>query len=446
MDIVRIIFFAFGAAVCGFFALFAYTSLREQKRRAATVSAIILILFGLTWFGGYYYLQPSPAVMLYAAGTVALFVIFFFIPLGQRHPIETGIISGKVDERDVAFAREEYLPGSEKYDQYYAMRPENKAIDDKLRKLPELLAPGGRLYDPVQSEHIGHIFAVIEGMLDKVDGPVESDRKDIEPEEMTALIKNLAVDLGAVEVGVTELNPMYVYSHVGRGPEKWGAPIENKHKYAVAFTVEMDYWNVEAAPGLPITEESATSYLFGANISIALASYIRSLGWPARAHIAGSNYQIMMPPVAHDAGLGELGRMGYLISPELGARVRLGAVTTDIPLVTDHPIEFGVQDFCAKCLKCARNCPSGAIPRGGKTDVRGVMKWPLDIEKCLHYWRMIGTDCGLCMKVCPYSHPQALVHNLARAGIKRSAFARQISVWGDDLFYGRKVTYPDMNG
>ncbi|RKX32087.1 MAG: hypothetical protein DRP46_01935, partial [Candidatus Zixiibacteriota bacterium] len=124
MDIVRIIFFAFGAAVCGFFALFAYTSLREQKPRAATVSAIILILFGLTWFGGYYYLEPSPAVMLYAAGTVALFVIFFFIPLGQRHPIETGIISGKVDERDVAFAREEYLPGSEKYNQYYAMRPE----------------------------------------------------------------------------------------------------------------------------------------------------------------------------------------------------------------------------------------------------------------------------------------------------------------------------------
>jgi len=441
---IQILYLLAGAVICGFFALFAVTSLRERQSRAAAVSIIIMILFGFKWFGAFYYLNLSDGIMLSAVGLILLFVTLFFIPLGRRRPIEIGLVGGPVDERDVVFAREEYHSGTEKYEQYYATHPEKKAVDDKLRKLPELLGPGGRFYDSVQSEHIGHIFAVIESMLDKVDGPVEPNRREIEADEMTGIIKNLTVDLGAVEVGVTELNPMWVYSHVGRGPEKWGAPVENNHKYAIAFTVEMDYWNVAAAPDLPITEESATSYLYGANISIALASYIRSLGWPARAHMAGSNYQIMMPPVAHDAGLGELGRMGYLISPELGARVRLGAVTTDIPLLTDKPISFGVQEFCEKCLKCAKNCPSEAIPLGGKTDVRGVMKWQLDIEKCLHYWRMVGTDCGLCMKVCPYSHPSAVVHNIARAGIKRSAFARQISAWGDDLFYGRKAKYPKM--
>jgi epoxyqueuosine reductase QueG len=107
-------------------------------------------------------------------------------------------------------------------------------------------------------------------------------------------------------------------------------------------------------------------------------------------------------------------------------------------LIPDKPISFGVQAFCDKCLKCAKNCPSGAIPKEGKTWIRGAEKWPLNIEKCLHYWRKAGTDCGLCMKVCPYSHPPTITHNVVRKGIQSSSFARTLSIWGDDLFYGRK--------
>ena len=257
-------------------------------------------------------------------------------------------------------------------------------------------------------------------------------------------IKKRAVEMGADGVGIANLNPMFVYSHVGRGPEEWGQPIENGHRYAVVFLLEMDYGSVECAPDLPIVEETARRYLKAAQISIELAGYIRSLGYPARAHIAGSNYQIMLPPVACDAGLGELGRIGYLVSPRFGARIRLGAVTTDLPMVPDQPVSFGLQDFCDKCLKCATSCPSGAIPRGLPTVVRGVKKWPLNVEQCLRYWRLIGTDCGLCMKVCPYSHPPTLVHNIVRAGVRRSAFARTISIWGDDLFYGRKTPHPKL--
>ena len=147
----------------------------------------------------------------------------------------------------------------------------------------------------------------------------------------------------------------------------------------------------------------------------------------------------MLPPVAYDAGLGELGRMGYLISPRFGARIRLGAITTDMPLAPNKPIAFGVQDFCEKCLKCAVNCPSGAISSRGKEAIRGVNKWQLNIEKCMLYWRAIGTDCGLCMKVCPYSHPPTLIHNIVRSATSRSAIAQLISIYADDLFYGRKV-------
>jgi ferredoxin len=317
------------------------------------------------------------------------------------------------------------------------MRPENREIDDRLRGLPELLAPGGRFHDPVFSEYIASLFEALEKLTVQVDGETAPRRLEREPSLMTAIVKGTARRLGADDVGIAELDPMSVYSHVGRGPEMWGAPIENSHRFAVVIALEMDYEHVEAAPRLPITMESAVQYLKGAQISISLARAIRSHGYPARAHIAGSNYQIMLPPVAYDAGLGELGRIGYLISPRFGARIRLGAVTTDMPLVPDSPRIFGVQEFCTVCRKCAVNCPSGAIPRGGKEWVRGVEKWPLAIEKCLHYWRLAGTDCGLCMKVCPYSHPPTFVHNLVRSGIRRSAFARRIAVWGDDLLYGK---------
>ena len=200
----------------------------------------------------------------------------------------------------------------------------------------------------------------------------------------------------------------------------------------------MDYDRLETAPRLPTVLESAERYLDVARISVSMARYIRALGYPARAHISDSNYQIMLPPVAYDAGLGELGRHGYLISPRYGSRIRLGAVTTDLPLNTDKPISFGVQDFCDKCLKCADNCPPAAIERGSVSDVKGVHKWQLDIMRCLHFWRVVGTDCGLCMKVCPFSHPPTLIHNLVRAGIRRSAVARTVSVWGDNLLYGKR--------
>jgi reductive dehalogenase len=275
--------------------------------------------------------------------------------------------------------------------------------------------------------------------VSSVDGVVNPAKVDVDASDATRSMKDLTLQLGADEVGIALLNPAYIYTHVGRGHEPWGAPIENNHKFAIAFDVEMSYSMVEQAPRLAITEETAQRYLQAAEISISLAEHIRELGYPARAHIAGSNYQIVLPPVAYEAGLGELGRHGYLISPRFGSRIRLGAVTTDLPLIPDEPITFGVQDFCDKCLKCATQCPSASIPKAGKTAVRGVEKWQLDAESCLHYWRKIGTDCGICMKVCPFSHPGSFVHRLIREGVRRSSFARTVSTYGDDLFYGRRV-------
>lgn len=421
--------------------LFAISSLYEKKLRAFYTAIAFAAIILIVWFGYYHFLNFSVILLSIPPAFAILAVVLFFAPDGKISEIEISGSGDRVDERDVMFAREEYEPGDSKYDIYYSAKPQFKEIDDKIRKLPRLLSPGGKYYDPIRSGYIISIFRSVKNLLNEVDGEISADRQAVDAAEVTVSIKKAILEMGAGDVGIARLNQNYVYSHVGRGPEKWGSEIVNSHKYAVIFTLEMDYYHVEGAPGLFMTEESAARYLQGALISVEIARYIRNLGYPARAHISGSNYQIMLPPVAYDAGLGELGRLGYIISPRLGARVRLGAVTTDLPLIADKPKNFGVQDFCRKCLKCAVNCPSDAIPYGDKTDERGVLKWQLNIEKCIRYWRILGTDCGLCMKVCPYSHPPTLFHNIVRKAIPRSATARWISIHGDDIFYGRKAKF-----
>ena len=426
-----------GGSLALFFLIYAVYSIIENKPRAVSLGILFFVLITLLWFGTWYFLQVSDFIMGIILGAVGMVILLFSLPIGEQKKLHVERIPERVDERDVMFAREEYQPGTEQYANYYAMRPEYQKVDDNIRKLPPLLTPGGKYYHPDASKCIGAVFDTIGAMTTQVDGDIAPDRANLDPTCATRLIKQYSRDLGVAEVGVAELNPMYVYSHVGRGPETWGTQIENHHKYVIVYTLEMRYDRVELAPAMPTVKESAVQYLKAASISITLASYIRALGYPARAHISDSNYQIMLPPAAQDAGLGELGRIGYLISPKYGARIRLGGVTTDLPLIPDRPITFGVQDFCEKCRKCADHCPSAAIPKGGKSTIRGVEKWPMNVEHCIRYWRMLGTDCGICMKVCPFSHPPTFIHNMIRAGIKRSSFARTLSAWGDDLFYGK---------
>ena len=160
--------------------------------------------------------------------------------------------------------------------------------------------------------------------------------------------------------------------------------------------------------------------------------------YEARAHIDG-NYRVIAPLVARDAGLGEIGRMGLLMTPNQGPRVRLGIVTTNLEL---HPIERiqneAVLDFCTICKKCAVNCPSKAIPFEVRQKIDGVLRWRINAESCFLYWNVIGTDCGICMTVCPFSHPDTLPHNLLRWGIARSGFVRRGALGLDDLFYGKE--------
>jgi len=137
--------------------------------------------------------------------------------------------------------------------------------------------------------------------------------------------------------------------------------------------------------------------------------------------------------------LGEIGRMGLLMTPKLGPRVRISVVTTNMPLQIDKPLnDYSVIDFCTICKKCAEACPSQAISLKPQEVIDGVKRWQINQEKCFTLWCTLGTDCGRCISVCPYSHPDNLLHNIVRTGNKNSNLFRKAALHLDDYFYGRK--------
>ena len=344
----------------------------------------------------------------------------------------------RYDERDIPFSRVRLKPGSAEYKAYYARRPEKRAVDDEIRSLPGLLSHEGSLAEPALFASPEGSFFLTDALRDAVDGPVAEKSVELGPARMSGYLKALAAYYGARAAGITELRPYHVYSHIGRDFRRYGEPVPFEPGWAIAFTVEMDLRMTRAAPRAPTVMESGRQYVEAARIAVQLAAAVRKMGHPARAHIDG-HYRVVAPLVARDAGLGEIGRMGLVMTPRLGPRVRLGVVTTSLELVPDGPTrDATVIDFCERCRKCALNCPARAIPDGGRTETGGAPRWRIEADACFRYWNVIGTDCARCLAVCPYSHADNLFHNAVRWGVRKSALFRRAAVRLDDVFYGRK--------
>jgi ferredoxin len=421
-----------------FIFVFLIYSLFEKERRAFLRSGLVLlILTGI--YSVFSVFIPGVKSWFFAGvfGLSVVVIIWIAISSKPRDKIKITGEQKKVDERDTIFARFDLDSKSGKYKKYYSVHKEYTGIDEEIRKLNDILDLHFIKENPVLFSLADAEFNFCEQLLLGVDGNEPAIGFERSPEENTRMVKNTIDYLGSDLCGICKLDQAYVYSHVGRGPETYGSKIECRHKYAIVFAIEMRADMINYAPQAPVIVESAKQYVEAAKISIICAGMIRRLGYPARAHISESNYQVMATPLAWKAGLGEVGRMGILITKKYGPRIRLGVITTDLPLIPDEQTVFGVQNFCKKCRKCAENCPSKAIPSGEKLEENRVLKWVIKREECYRYWRKVGTDCARCIMVCPYSKPNNLLHNIIRNLISGSSAAQTISVKGDDFFYGR---------
>jgi reductive dehalogenase len=450
MDLVSVLL-AFDALLLAAAGYFTLESFREKEPRAPWVglwACGLLAALGLALL----FLPDTRVAVAALFGVFLLAGMGFLVPTGANPRALKGGAGyaagevGRFDERDVVFARNRSLPpGSDTYRRYYAAHPEKEAKDAERRAKG---GPVGRVgaIDDGHRANVAMIEACFDmppvfGPLAEASPPEGAQPAKMAPEKASMIVKGLARHLGAALAGVCRVNPSWAYSHRGEifygDWDDWGRELGEPLPFAVVVATEMDHQNVGAGPHTPALFESAFNYGKGAFIATILSRWFAAMGYRAVAQHS-RRYDLNMVPLAIDAGLGELGRFGYLISDKLGPRVRLFAVTTDMPLAPDKPVDLGVEGFCRKCLKCADSCPSRSIPRGEKTVAGGVEKWKLNEETCFDYWAKAGTDCSICMGVCPYSRPNRSLHRLARWVIRRSRLAQTVFPVIDNFIYGRR--------
>ena len=262
-------------------------------------------------------------------------------------------------------------------------------------------------------------------------------------QRMTVLIKKIAEWFGADLVGIGPLNRTWVYSHWGDHSIKLGLggkvgdPLElpEHFTHVIVVGIEMDYQHLRRSPAV----ESATDIAYSKMgfIAPSVARFIQELGYHA---MPSGNDTALSIPMAVDAGLGELGRNGILITEKYGPRVRLCKVFTDLPLVHDKPVDLGVQAFCEICEKCAKSCPGQALKHGERTAEHNnvsnnvnILKWPVNAERCIQWWAKNRAHCAVCIRVCPFNKPDELLHKMVRWHVNYLPQFNRLIKWMDDV-------------
>ncbi len=417
----------------------AVISLLERENRAAMHALLLLLPVIILFTGPVFFVDYAGEWLV--TGMLALSWFLILLLIFPTRVFERKLImddpSGQINEKTVMFSRKLLEPGSERYKKYYKEFPAHEAPDNHFRSKPGLLNEHAAFYDPFAFNTASAILNSVKAFHPIVDGEPAQRTSDIGPGKIASSIRKWILREGAVSVGFTETHDYHWYSVIGRG-EDFGNVAQLPHSHAIAFTVEMDKKFMDTAPHAPTVIESAYQYMRAAVIATEVAMILRKLGYHARAHIDG-NYRVVCPLVARDAGLGEIGRMGLLMTPSLGPRVRIAVVTTDMPLLQSSKPDYShMIKFCRICKKCADVCPSRAISFDDRKAINGVRRWQIDQEACYTYWCIAGTDCGKCMSDCPYSHPDNLFHNVIRAMIRNSIIFRHFALKMDDFFYGRR--------
>ena len=337
------------------------------------------------------------------------------IPNVQRvdQPVYTPYLTediGQFDEKNTVFSRS----GWDTQFQSQVAEFTAKAPTDNWDRIEGNALVAGAIYvdqtagsiHPYYPGYFGHIRGV--GGLYNWDDPVNPEQYPIEdPASMSERIKYAARFYGADLVGITEINQNWVYSNYYELITGKSGHNRIKYRYAIVMGIEMKWQEINTSPEAEASAATALVYSRMAETASSLAKYIRMLGYPA---IPCGNDTTQSVPLAIDAGLGEFGRHGLLMTPEFGPRQRICKVLTDLPLVADKPVDFGIQTFCESCHACASSCPVGAIRRAERTDKQtsisnrpGILRWPVNVTRCYLFWQENGMDCSNCIAACPWA-------------------------------------------
>jgi epoxyqueuosine reductase len=211
------------------------------------------------------------------------------------------------------------------------------------------------------------------------------------PPDLLSDLESYLLSLGASSVGYT------------RVPERW--IFQNKailHTNAIVLTMEMDKPRIDTAPSREALEAVLEIYRDLGHIANQGATYLRRRGYSAQAGHPLMGLALY-PPLAQAAGLRWLGFNGLIVTPEHGPRVRLAAIYTSIgnlPFSTWNEHQW-VEEYCARCGICIRDCPAGAIMPEPERHENGRITCVIN-ERCFPYFSDYY-GCSVCIAVCPFN-------------------------------------------
>jgi NAD-dependent dihydropyrimidine dehydrogenase PreA subunit len=211
------------------------------------------------------------------------------------------------------------------------------------------------------------------------------------PEGFLQDLEHYAKSLGVSSIGYTRVPQRWIFQ--GKGI---------LHLNAIVLTMEMDKVRIDTAPSIDGMQAVIEIYRDLGIAANKIATYLRQHGYSAHAAhpLMGP---ALYPPLTQLAGLGWISASGLVITPEHGPRVRLAAVFTNIenlPFST-HNGHAWVEDFCAACQICIRQCPADAILPEPIRHENGQITCVVN-PRCFPYFSD-NHGCSVCIRVCPFN-------------------------------------------
>ena len=194
---------------------------------------------------------------------------------------------------------------------------------------------------------------------------------DLEPtaepsgNDVTQSIRDVARELGYSEVGFTRFDRRYVYK-VRQDDVRRGLP------NAICLALEQEHSATQTIPSLDAEVAQGATYKQQAELAKKLVQHIHSLGY--RAQVSGPTWQFgPMIPMFVDAGLGQLGVNGQLLSPHFGSRARLQIIITDARVTYDRARGLRCPEVPARFARCASCAVRDGLSRGSGCGI-GVLR------------------------------------------------------------------------
>jgi ferredoxin len=246
---------------------------------------------------------------------------------------------------------------------------------------------------PLHASTVKHIITCIKNMkgaiYDLKKNP-KNPKREMNQDDLKELEEyTKSIDISGI--GFTKVPPKLIF-------EDKAIAYDN----AIILAMNMDNDAMSTAPSKPSLKNVWYTYDKLSVASNKIARFLRSKGYGTHASPPLGGIALY-PKLAQEAGMGEFGYSGLLITPFNGPTCRLAAVYISAEnLPSDKTNEHSwIRDFCEQCRRCIKECPPGAIYENAIEQKSG-RQTHIDNEKCFPYFGN-NYGCTICIRVCPFN-------------------------------------------